>query len=154
MAAFVTVAGVDTGTDETVPDVKACAEGGFHITAVMGIYIHGIIGAGLLGSSDQLADDFVIVRSAGIFGADGYLLFGALQTVTDTAHIHGNGLGNTGRQRSGAAVTDFFVNGDVQPGSPGRGDLLIRQIFGKAQQDADAEFVIQETAFQITGLLQ
>ena len=44
MAALVAVAGIDTGADEAVTDVKAGTKGGFHNGAVVGIDIHRVIG--------------------------------------------------------------------------------------------------------------
>ena len=151
MAAFVAVAGIDTGADEAVADVKACPQGGFHIAAVEGVHIHGVVGLCLLGCGDELTYHIVAVGAAGILGTDGNLLLGALQTVTHTAHVHGNGFRNPLGQGSGAAVTHFFIDGDVEPGFPGGDDLLIRQILGKAQENAHAELVVQETALQIAG---
>ena len=55
MAAFVAMAGVDTGADETVANVEAGIQGGFHIGTVEGVHIHRIVSAGLFGSGDELA---------------------------------------------------------------------------------------------------
>ena len=40
MAALVTVAGINTCTDQTVADIKTGPEGGFHIGTVIGVYIY------------------------------------------------------------------------------------------------------------------
>ena len=116
MAAFIAVAGVNTCADQTVADVKACPQGGFHIRAVIGVNIYGIVSTGLFGSVDELAYNFVAVRTTGIFAADGYLTLGTFKTVAYATHIHGNGFRHTGRYRTGATVTDFFINGDLNIG--------------------------------------
>ena len=85
------MAGVDTGADESVADIEACPEGGFHIGAVEGIDIHCVIRTGALGGINQLADHLVVVRAVGILGTDGALMLGALAPVAHAAHVHGDG---------------------------------------------------------------
>ena len=63
VAAFVTVAGVNAGADQTVTDVIAGAQGSFHVAAVVGIHVHCVVRAGFLGGGDQLANDIVAVRA-------------------------------------------------------------------------------------------
>ena len=70
VAAFVAVAGVDAGADEAVADVIARAERRFHVGAIVRIDIDGIVRALALGRVDELADDGVAVRTAGILGAE------------------------------------------------------------------------------------
>ena len=72
MAALVAVAGIDTGADEAVTDVKTGTQGGFHIGAVVGVDIHRVIGFRLLGSVNELAYHLVGVRTAGILGDGRY----------------------------------------------------------------------------------
>ena len=96
---------------------------------------------------DQLADDLVAVGSAGVLCADRDLLFCALQTVAYAAHINGDRLSNTCGNRTGTTMTYFLIYGDVRIGSAGEYDLVIGQILGKAQQDADRKLIIQKTAF-------
>ena len=98
MAALVAVAGVNAGADETVADVHTAAQGGFHIGAIEGVNVYCVVCAGLLGSVDQFTHYFVTVGAAGVFGADGNLLFGALQTVAHAAHVHGDGFRDAGRE--------------------------------------------------------
>ena len=132
-------------------DIHTAAQGCFHVGAVEGIHIHSIVRAGFLRCVDQLAHHLVAVRTAGVLGADGDLLFSALQTVTHAAHVHGNGLRDTCGDGSAAAVAHFFVDGDVGVDLAGGDNLVVCQIFGKAQQNTDTQLVIQETALQITA---
>ena len=66
MTALIAVAGVNTGADEAVPDVKTCPQGGLHIGPVVRIYIRGIIGFRLFGSLDQFAYYLIAVGAAGV----------------------------------------------------------------------------------------
>ena len=82
MAALVAMAGVNAGSDETVTQVKAGAEGGLHIGAVAGIDVNCVICLHLFGSFNELADYLVGVGAAGVLGADADLPLGAAQTLT------------------------------------------------------------------------
>ena len=117
----------------------------------MGIHIHCVVSFRLSGCGNELAHHIVVVGTAGILGANGNLLFGTLQTVTYTTHIHGNHFRHTGRDRSGAAMANLFVNRDMDVSSSFRCQMIVGKVFGKAQEDAYAELVIQETALEITG---
>ena len=77
VAALVAVGGVDAGADEAVADVVARSQGGFHVGAVVGIHIHGVVRAGSLGGGDEPGDHIVAVGAAGILGADADLALGA-----------------------------------------------------------------------------
>ena len=151
MAALIAVAGVNACADETVADVHAAAQGGFHIRAVVGIHIHRIVSTGFLGGIDELTHHFIGVRAAGVLGANGDLLFGAVQSVTHTAHIHGNGFCHPSGNGCRAAVTYFLVNGDVHIGLAAGHDAVVAEVLGKAQQDANAQLVIQKTALEIAA---
>ena len=127
-------------------DVKACPQGSFHVGAVAGIDIHRIVGAGLLCCIDELAHHLVAVGAAGILGADGNLLFGALKTISHAAHVHGDGFRHTGGDGGGAAVAHLFIDRHMGVNLPFGDDCVVFQVLGKAQEDTDAELVIQETA--------
>ena len=77
VAALVAVGGVDAGADEAVADVVARSQGGFHVGAVVGIHVHGVVRAGSLGGGDESGDHIVAVGAAGILGADADLALGA-----------------------------------------------------------------------------
>ena len=113
MAALVTVAGIDTGADETVADIIAGGQSGLHIGAIVGIHIHSIVRLRLLGCFNELAHHIVAVRTAGVLAADGDLPLGAVKAVAYAAHIHGNRLGDTCGDGSGTTVTHFFIHRDV-----------------------------------------
>ena len=66
MAAFVAVAGVDAGADEAVADVIARAERGLYVGAIVRVDVDRVVRALALGRVDELADDFVAVRAAGV----------------------------------------------------------------------------------------
>ena len=118
MAALVAVAGVNTGADQTVADIVTGAQGGFHIGAVVGVNVHGIVRTASLSGGNQLAHQIVAVRTATILGADADLPLAAVQSIAHAAHIHGNGFGDSPGNRSAAAVIvalvliiiDYLVN--------------------------------------------
>ena len=77
MAAFITMAGIDTGANQTVTDVKTCPQSGLHIGAIVGVNVHCVVRTGLLGGIDELAYHLVAVRTAGVFDANADLPLGA-----------------------------------------------------------------------------
>ena len=143
--------GIDPRADEAVADVVACPEGGFYVGAVVGVHIHRVVRAGPSGGIDQLGDHLIAVRAAGILGADGDLPLGAVQPFAHAAHIHGNGLGDASGDAGAAAMAHFLIDRDVGVELPLRLNVVILQVFGKAQQDAHRQLVIQEPALEIAG---
>lgn len=117
----------------------------------MGIDVHGIVRTHLLGGVNELAHHLVAVWTYGILGADGDLPLGAAQALAHAAHVHGNGLRHPRRNGTCAAVADFLVHRHMDVGSPGQGDVVVGKIFGKAQQNAHAELIVQKAALEITG---
>ena len=77
VAALVAVGGVDACADVAVAEVITGALGSFHIGTVVGVDIYRGVGLHFLCRVDQLTDNFVAVRAAGVLGADGDLLLGA-----------------------------------------------------------------------------
>ena len=114
MAALITVAGIDTGTNQTVTDVKACPQGSLHIGAVIGVDIHSVICFRLLCGIDEFAYDLVGVRTAGILGTDTDLTLRAAQAAAYATHINGNRFCDAVGEGTGTAVTNFFINSNVQ----------------------------------------
>ena len=151
MAALIAVAGVDTGADQAMADVVARAERRFDVGAVMRINVHGVVSALAPGGVDQLADDLVAVRPAGVLGADGDLTLRAAQTVADAAHVHADGFRHACGNGGAAAVADLFIDGHMRVGMARERLFLVAQIFRKAKQNADRELVVQKAALDIAG---
>mgnify|MGYP002508196898 CR=1 FL=1 len=122
------MAGVHTGADETVADIRAGRQRSLHVGAVEGIDIHGVVSFRLLGSFDQLAHHLVAVRTAGVLGADADLPLGAGKPVANASHIHGDCLRHTGGKGTGTAVTHFLIDGHVGIGLSFGNDVIVRQI--------------------------
>ena len=117
MASFVAVACIDTGADQSMAYIKARAQGCFYVRAVMRVYVNSIVGIFLFSGFNKLSDHVVTVRPARILDADRNGFFGARKTVSNASHIDADGFGHALRQGSRAAVSDFFVYGDVAVGS-------------------------------------
>ena len=96
-----------------VADVIARAERRFHVGAVVRIDIDGIVRALALDRVDELADDGVAVRAAGILRADGNFALRAGEPVAHAAHIDADGLRYTLRHRSRTAEADLFIDGHM-----------------------------------------
>ena len=79
----------------------------------MGIYVNCKVNIGGAGCLDQSRNNIVMIRTAGILCADGNLGFFAGKAISDTAHIDCENFCDISRNRSGAAVTDFFKNSDM-----------------------------------------
>ena len=101
---------IDTRTDQAVTDVVAGAKGCFHIGSVMRIDVDGIIKSLFFCNRGKSRYQVIIVRSAGIFGADGYHPLGTAKVGTDTAHIDGNHFFGVFCYET-STVSDFFVDG-------------------------------------------
>ena len=132
-------------------EIVAGSERGFHIASVMRIDIHRIVCSACLGCFNEAFHNRIAVGTAAVLGTDGNLLFRALQAFTHAAHIHGNGFCASFRDIAGSAVADLFKNGDVGIKRALRDNLFIPDVFRKSKENADAQFVIQETGFDVTG---
>ena len=93
----------------------------------------------------------VAVGAAGILGADGDLPLGAVQTFAHAAHVHGDGLGDTGGNAGAAAMAHFLIDRDVGVELPLRLHACVFQVLGKAQQNAHRQLVVQEAALEVAG---
>ena len=113
MAAFIAVRSVYTGADQPVAAIDTGTKSGFCVGAVVGIYVNCKVNLGGTCSLDQSRNDIVMIRTAGILCTDGNLGFFAGKTISDAAHIDCKNFCDVSRDRSGAAVTDFFKNGDM-----------------------------------------
>ena len=90
MGALIIVRRIDTRPDQTVTDVVAGAESGFHIRSVMRIDVNGITEVLFFCNRRKSSYQIIIVRSSGIFGTDRYHSFGTGKISTDTPHINGD----------------------------------------------------------------
>ncbi len=88
MAAFVAVGGVYSGADKAVAAVVASPQTRLGIGTVVGIYINCKVDVCLPGGVYQAGNHVVVIWTAGILGADGYLSFFAAQAFAHAAHIH------------------------------------------------------------------
>ena len=70
MAALVAMGGVHAGTNQGMTDIMAGTQGGFHIGAVVWIYIHRIANPMFPCKLHQPADNIVIIRPSAVLGAD------------------------------------------------------------------------------------
>ena len=130
-------------------DVIARAERRFHVGAVVRIDIDGIVRALALGRVDELADDGVAVRAAGILGADGYLPFRAGKAVAHAAHVDADGFRHTLRHGGRTAEANLFIDGHMDIRAARQRLLFGMQVFCKAEQNTDGELIVEETAFDV-----
>ena len=114
MAALITMGRVNAGTDQRMADVMTRAERGFHIGAIMRIYIHSIADLMLLRQLHQPADNLIIVGAPALLCTDLTLMLRPGKSVSHTAHIHRPGLCNAFRHRSRASVSHFLINGKMR----------------------------------------
>ena len=113
MAALIAVRSVYTGTDQPVAAIDTGTKPCFCVGAVVGIYVNRKVNLGGARCLDQSRNNIVMIRTAGILCADGNLGFFAGKAISDAAHIDCENFCDISRNRSGAAVTDFFKNGDM-----------------------------------------
>ena len=149
VAAFVAMGGVHARADQTVADVIAGFQRDFNIGTVVRVDIDRVIGPRGFGCGNEGLRCLIGIRAAGVLGADRYLAFGALQAFADAAHVDGDGIRDADGNSGGAAVPDFFINGDVAPGMALERRLLVVNVLREPEQDADAQLVIQEAALDV-----
>ena len=118
-------------------EIVAGSERGFHIASVMRIDIHRIVCSACLGCFNEAFHNRIAVGTAAVLGADGNLLFRALQAFAHAAHIHGNGFCASFRDIAGSAVADLFKNGDVGIKRALRDNLFIPDVFCKPEENTE-----------------
>ena len=96
----------------------------------MRIYIDGIVESVCFRSVDQGACHLIIVRTAGVFCADGNHALCAAQVGTNTSHINRNHFFGIFRHTA-SAVTDFFVNGEDERNLAIQGKVFVFDPFCK-----------------------
>ena len=142
MAALITMRSIYTGADQPMAQIKTGAQGSFHIRTIVRVNIQRIIDAALPGSVHQSSSERIVIRAAGIFGADGNLPFAALQAFAHTTHVYGNRFGDTGGYRSGTAMPNLFKYSKMRINAAGRNAAALLQRAGIAQQNCSAQFII------------
>ena len=73
---------------------------------------------------NQSCHNIIVIRSVAVLRADGHLCLLAGKTVSNAAHVNGNNLSHTLRNRSGSAVSDFLKDGDMLVDHALRCDIL------------------------------
>ena len=109
MRALIVVGCIDTWSDESVADIKAAAQAGFYVRAIMRIYVDCIVKTVCFCKFGQLCYQIIVVRSTGILCTDGYHALGTTQIITDTAHIHADHFFGICRDGT-STVSDFLIN--------------------------------------------
>ena len=113
MASLIAVGGVNAGADEGVSDIIACLEGDIDIGAVELIDVDSVVYAVFLGGVYEIGCQIVVVGAACVFGADGHLIFLAVESVAYTAHIDSDHIHDIRGDTCGSAVADLFIYGKV-----------------------------------------
>ena len=88
MAALITVACIDTGTDEAVANIHTGAEGGLHVGTIERIHIHCKINFIFFRCFNKSCYHIIIIWSATIFCTDRNFAFCTVKSITNTSHIH------------------------------------------------------------------
>lgn len=87
MTSLIAVGGIDSGANQSVLHVVSSGERCIGVRAIIRIYIDCEIKFLAFGGIDQICDNLISIWSAGVFCADGHLMFCAGKSVSNTAHI-------------------------------------------------------------------
>ena len=123
-----------------------------HVRTIVRIYIHCKCNVILLGSLYQSGNHLVIIWTHAVFCTDRHHCFIAFQTFSNASHIYRNHLCNPIRDGRTSAVSDLFIRSDQNINRTLWLHFFLLQIFGITKKNGSAEFVIQETALNISAL--
>ena len=115
----------------------------------MGVHVHRKVRPGPPGRGDEGGHHVVVVRPAGVLGADGHLGLRAAKAVAHAAHVHADGLAHPRRDAARPAVAHLFKHGDMVPYPPRRAHRPLGHPPGQPQQDGHRELIVQKAALDI-----
>ena len=132
--------------DQSAADIVAALERRAAVAAVKRIDVDGIGQLVRLRQFDQPAGHLIIVRPAGILGADRYVGLSTAQIRTDAAHIHRQQFRDIARNPR-SAVADFLIGGEQEIGFLRQRHIFILERFQQRQKDRGGNLVVQKAGF-------
>lgn len=144
MGALVAVGGIDAGSDKSDLGGAAGAPVSGAIGAVEGIDVGFEIDTGAGGDGAEVIGQAFAVRAAGVFDAEGAVVFVAVLSFADASHVEDEHFLEVGGEGVHAAVTDFFKVADQDVGALGGADAGVGEGFDGGEGAGDASFVIKE----------
>ena len=125
--------------------------GNIYVRAVVGEHIHDEAQVVFFRQTDQVAVQFVVIRTACILGTDGNHGFIALEAFTHAAHIYRNHVFHACRNVCRSAMSYFFIRSKSDMYAALRSNAFFLQVFRIAQQYRCTKLVVQESALDETA---